>query len=133
MNKNFVNKLAFPNYLELFPPHFNSVSTHYFYILFSQVCVWAKALHFWQAAFFRRVGGVLTEIKFRCPNRWHSGPISRDIAMLSLRYPVSRDTFSRRLALAQNGAIPPSALSLTQAHCATPQFATYHAIIVQYP
>ena len=36
-----------------------------------------------------------------------SGPISRDTAILSLRYPISRDTFSGRFALPQNGAIPP--------------------------
>ena len=40
-----------------------------------------------------------------------SGPISRDTAILSLRYPISRDTFSGRLALPQNGAIPPLVLS----------------------
>ena len=34
-------------------------------------------------------------------------PYSRDTAILSLRYPISRDTFSGRLALPQNGAIPP--------------------------
>ena len=46
-----------------------------------------------------------------------SGPISRDIAILSLRYPISRDTFSGRLALPQNCAIP----RFTQAHlCDTP-------------
>ena len=36
-----------------------------------------------------------------------SGPISRDTAILSLRYPISRDTFSGRLALPQNGAMHP--------------------------
>ena len=35
-----------------------------------------------------------------------SGPISRDTAILSLRYPTSRDTFSGKLALPQNGEIP---------------------------
>ena len=35
-----------------------------------------------------------------------SGPISRDIAILSLRYPISPDTFSGRFAVPQNGAIP---------------------------
>ena len=34
-----------------------------------------------------------------------SGPTSRD-AILSLRYPISRGTFSERLALPQNGAMP---------------------------
>ena len=36
-----------------------------------------------------------------------SGPISRDTAILWLRYPISHDAFSGRLALPQNGAIPP--------------------------
>ena len=36
-----------------------------------------------------------------------SGPISRDIAILSLRYPLSRDTFSANPAIPQQGAIPP--------------------------
>ena len=50
-----------------------------------------------------------------------SGPISRDIAILSLRYPISRDTFSGRLALPQNDATPPLVCSLTQTHlCDTP-------------
>ena len=52
-----------------------------------------------------------------------SGPISRNAAILSLRYPISRDTFSGRLALPQNGGIPPPpmVLSFTQAHlCDTP-------------
>ena len=35
-----------------------------------------------------------------------SGLILRDIAILSLRYPISRDTFSGNLALPHNGAIP---------------------------
>ena len=50
------------------------------------------------------------------------GPISRDTAILSLRYPFSRDTFSGRLAASHNGAIPPPlVLSSTEAHlCDTP-------------
>ena len=36
-----------------------------------------------------------------------SGPISRDIAIVSLRYPLSRDTFSAIPAIPQQGAIPP--------------------------
>ena len=51
-----------------------------------------------------------------------SDPISRDTAILSLRYPISRDTFSGRLALPQNGAIPPPlVLNFIQTHlCDTP-------------
>ena len=41
--------------------------------------------------------------------------------VLSLRYPISRDSFSGRLALPQSGAIPPLVLSFAQAHlCDTP-------------
>ena len=48
-------------------------------------------------------------------------PISRDIAILSLRYPISCDTFQGRLTVPQNGAMPPLALSFTEAHlCDTP-------------
>ena len=50
-----------------------------------------------------------------------SGPISRETAILSLRYPILRYTFSGRLALPHNGAIPPLILSFTHAHlCDTP-------------
>ena len=35
-----------------------------------------------------------------------SGPISHDIAILSLRYPISRDTFLRVVSTPQNGAMP---------------------------
>ena len=43
----------------------------------------------------------------KCPKL--SGPISRDIAIVSLRYPLSRDTFSAIPAIPQQGAIPPLA------------------------
>ena len=36
-----------------------------------------------------------------------SGPVPRDIAIVSLRYPLSRDTFSAIAAIPQEGAIPP--------------------------
>ena len=36
-----------------------------------------------------------------------SGPILRDIAIVSLRYPLSRDTFLAMPAIPQQGAIPP--------------------------
>ena len=50
-----------------------------------------------------------------------SGPISRDIAIASLRYPLSRDTLSAIAAIPQEGAIPPLVLSLTQTYqCDTP-------------
>ena len=61
-----------------------------------------------------------------------SGPISRDIAILSLRYPISRDTFSGRLALPQIGAIPPPVYLVSHRHiCAIPHFETYRVIIVR--
>ena len=63
-----------------------------------------------------------------------SGPISRGIAILSVRYPISRDTFQGRLALPQNGAIRPPWYLVSEGHiCAIPHFATYRAIIVRYP
>ena len=50
-----------------------------------------------------------------------SGPISRDTAILSLRYPISRDTFSGRLALPKMVRYPPLVLNFTQTHlCDTP-------------
>ena len=66
---------------------------------------------------------------------WYlSGPISRDTAILSLRYPISRDTFFGRLALRQNGAIPPSWYLILHRHIrAIPHFATYRTIIVRFP
>ena len=62
-----------------------------------------------------------------------SGPIFRDTAILSLRYPISRDTFSGRLGLPKNGAIPPWHLVSHRRVCAIPHFATYRAIIARYP
>ena len=63
-----------------------------------------------------------------------SGPISHNTAILSLRYPISRDTFSGRLVLPQNGAIPPPWHLVSHRHiCAIPHFATYRAIIGRYP
>ena len=59
-----------------------------------------------------------------------SGPISRDIAILSLRYPISRDTFSRRLAFPQNGVTPRPCCFVSRRHtCEIPHFARYRAII----
>ena len=52
---------------------------------------------------------------------WLSGPILRDTAILSLRYPISRDSFSGRVALPKTVRYPPLVLSFTQAHlCNTP-------------
>ena len=56
-----------------------------------------------------------------------------DIAILSLRYPISRDTFLREVST------PPKRCDttpfvLTHTHIgAIPHFATYRAIIVRYP
>ena len=51
-----------------------------------------------------------------------SGPISRDTAILLLRYPISRDTFQARSAVPQKRVrYPPLVLSFAQAHlCDTP-------------
>ena len=45
-----------------------------------------------------------------------SGPISRDTATLSLRYPLSRDTFSATPAIPQQGAIPPFGAFFTRTY-----------------
>ena len=62
---------------------------------------------------------------FVCNGSGLSGPISRDIAILSLRYPISRDAFSGKLALPQEDAIPPPPTSYLVLHrhisvCNTP-------------
>ena len=79
-------------------------------------------------------------ISWRCPkslskNVFNFWPlILRDAAVLSLRYPTSRDTVVGKLALPQNGAIPPLVLIVIHRNiCAIPYFATYRAILVRYP
>ena len=63
-----------------------------------------------------------------------SGPILRNTAILSLRYPLSRDTFSAIPAIPQQGAIPPFGALFLHRHISTiPHFATYRAILVRYP
>ena len=63
-----------------------------------------------------------------------SGPISREIAIVSLRYPLSRDTFSAIPAIPQQGAIPPPWCLLLHRHMsAIPHFTTYRAMPVRYP
>ena len=63
-----------------------------------------------------------------------SGPTSHDIAILSLRYLISRDTCSGRLAAPRSGAVPPPWYLVLHRHIrAIPDFATYRAIIVRYP
>ena len=68
------------------------------------------------------------------PSQRLGGPIPRDIAILSLRYPISSDAHAGRLVLAPK-MVPYSllALSFTQACLCDPPFATYRAIIVGYP
>ena len=51
-----------------------------------------------------------------------SGLISRDVAILSLQYPISRDFFSRRSALQPNGAIPLWYLCSHRHICGIPDF-----------
>ena len=60
-------------------------------------------------------------------------PISCTIAILSLRFPISRDTFTGRLVLPQIGAIHPLPWYLVSHRyiCAMPHFATYGVIIVR--
>ena len=63
-----------------------------------------------------------------------SGPISRDIAILSLRYLISRDTFWGRFPLPQNCVKPPHWYLVSHRHIrAIPHLATYRAIMVRYP
>ena len=63
-----------------------------------------------------------------------SGPISRDIAILSLPYRISRDTLKGMLARPSKWCdTPPGYLVLHRHICAIPHFATYRAIIVRYP
>ena len=61
------------------------------------------------------------------------GPISRDIAIVSLRYPLLRDTFSAIPVIPQQGAIPPLCLVLHRHINSIPHFANYRAILVRYP
>ena len=65
------------------------------------------------------------------------GPILREIVILvilALRYPISRDAFSGRSGVHQNGAIPPHwAVSFTKAHLCETRFVIYCAFIVQCP
>ena len=63
----------------------------------------------------------------------HSGPISRDNAILSLRYPISRDTFWEVSTLPKWCDTPPWYLVSHRHICAIPHFATYRVIIVRYP
>ena len=61
-------------------------------------------------------------------------PSPKDIAIVSLRNPLSRDTSSAIAALPQEGAIPPlGAFFYTDIEVRYPHFATYRAILVRYP
>ena len=59
-----------------------------------------------------------------------SDPISRVFAIVSLRYPPSRDTFSAIPAIPKQGAIPPLVPCLHRHISAMPHIATYRAIIM---
>ena len=61
-----------------------------------------------------------------------SGPISRDTAILSLLYPISRYTFQGRLAKMVRTPPPLATISHRRIR-AIPHFATYRTIIVRYP
>ena len=65
---------------------------------------------------------------------WLSGPISRDIAILSLQYPISRDTSFGEVSTPPKWCDTPPWYLVSHKHiCAIPHFATYRAIIVRYP
>ena len=71
---------------------------------------------------------------FHVFSKFPSGPISRDIAILSLQYPISRDTFSGRSAALPNWCDTLHWYLVSHTHiCAIPHFATYRSIIVRYP
>ena len=62
---------------------------------------WGLLIMYWF-----RARGYVGELIFSVRDCKLSGPISRDIAIVSLRYPLSRDTFSAIAAIPQQGAIP---------------------------
>ena len=63
-----------------------------------------------------------------------SGPISRDVAILSLRCPTSREHFLRVFSTPPIWCATPPSYMVSHRHiCAIPYFATYRAIIVRYP
>ena len=66
-----------------------------------------------------------------------SGPMSRDIAILSQRYPISRNTFPGRLtSTPPKRRDTPLVLSLTQTHLyirVISHFTTYRVIFMRYP
>ena len=73
--------------------------------------------------FLRHVTRAILSVRPKCSHKFVSlkeslsGPISRDIAIVSLRYPLSRDTFSAIPAIPQQGAIPPPPVpSFTQTY-----------------
>ena len=66
--------------------------------------------------------------RFRDPYTELSGPISRGTGILSLRYPISHDTFSVSLPIPTKGAMPPLDSSLTQTYLCD---ATYHTVVAR--
>ena len=61
-------------------------------------------------------------------------PISLDIAILSLRYNISRDTFLGEVSSPPKWCDTPHWYLVSHRHiCVIPHFATYRAIIVRYP
>ena len=98
---------------------------------------WAACQHAHVLQFLQlKIGESCRQCNTTTDQREHelSGPISRDIAIVSLRYPLSRDTFSAFAAIPQEGAIPPLGAFFLHRHIsATPHFATYRAIFVRYP
>ena len=61
-------------------------------------------------------------------------PYRRDTAILSLRYPISHNTFFREFSTPPQWCDTPPWYLVSHRHiCAIPHFATYRAIIVRYP
>ena len=80
-----------------------------------------KLLRGFQRNFLRVISGCQVSQREGL-NSGLSGPISRNIAILSLRYPYHAIPFSSRLALTRMVRYQPLVVSLTQAHLCHPPF-----------
>ena len=81
--------------------------------------IWARVIASQKLS--RDNGETIFAAKHQNVSQGLSGPVSRDTAILSLRYPISRDTFKGRSHSPKMVRYPPWVLSFTQAHlCDTP-------------
>ena len=98
----------------------------------SQYQHWVKLVS--QTVFSKQYLGCFPK-RIPVSNLVFSGPISCDIAILSLRYPILRDTFlGREISTPQKWCDTHPWHLVSRRHiCAIPHFATYRAIIVRHP